>query len=447
MFLFHLSEKLFEPIVIAALLGWGLVFWRGTAREKYAATAIGALLVWMIAWRYALVGTRRYFSVLILLLLPMCGIAFCVLHRLIRERLGGKIAARISVLLFALLLLGCILKTFRPAPYSQALQAASEWIQAESERYRSPALIYLGGDCRIEYYSRIATVAPAGVPHEIPNPDFIPLLSRTLRQYQYYGDILFFVFKTPARAPLLTGEELELGSGQWQFLKRFRMDKRNRYELRVYAYTPGPEAGAAKGMLRSSTPPPADEAGRNWLKNGDFEQAAAPRERAQIVKILAGRGLSYFCDENLMMPEGWRLTAPPYELKPYDAAQAGLVSPGLSGTYAFGMRTDKTLVLYSYEAVNCGNYELTFSLESIRESRLAIIVYYAESAFSAGLQENTYGVLRFDANEKRTCRIPIQIKAIPSAGMFRIGFALEYGEITLDQVKLTLASPELQAQQ
>lgn len=250
-------------------------------------------------------------------------------------------------------------------------------------------------------------------------------LRLNLNLWKYATDYTYFLFTLPAHQPPPTPEDLLLAPDQWKPIHSSFVDNHKKKRAYIFKYRP-PQNESDSFQFFSE------------VKNGSFED---------VVKTTF---FAYRLEP--MNPDFYR--TPPKKLYPaeWDIQQnrfadgakpeISIVTPGLSGDYAFRLSTNKSIYVYNPHAIDL-RQDVYLSLEAraAQKSLLHIIL------ITAGNKDQVYGHLYkeiaqipFDhpssSDDIRKFYFRLEPYNDGKNGWASIAFALDYGEVILDSIQL-----------
>lgn len=417
------GRVLFEPVAIAALWGFILVFWHLWREGKhFEAIALTIALCFMLGWRMLIgTGSKRYSIGLLLPGILLAIYALWVLAGWVTQKYSGK-KNSVFIIFVLLLTVGCGIKFFRFNRYDTVIMEYGKIIANDANNRSAPQLLAKQDQwLRYLYYSGLE--AGRSIELEYNKRFDIRLLRSELNAYLHFPGTFYVMFDIPDSEANKT--EHLLPAQEWQLLARQYVDNRRRKVLMLFRYTPMPalpEKLSPENLIMGGTQGHAD-----YLVGGDMENHRQGYEKH--LEEWRMRGLSFFQRKNIKIPRPW--TADPaenskaeFEADPINA---------IAGQYSLRLKSSAPFWVLNERAIPAGDYQIHFLAKGQPGSEFSIFLLHRASERT---QWREYlGHFRLETGDLQA----FHVKNIPfdfaPDEYFLLNIEMQHGEAWFDEFK------------
>ena len=318
-----IPKIVYEPLAVGALCGILLLCWKTRPFRNRWGWIIGAVLLWMIAWRtiYQIISSR-YASVLIYFAVILTVYACFRLETFCRDicRCPKRFAAYIPYVFIGGLMIACLLKAIHFDPYSSHISQGYEVLRTFAARETVTVWTEEDNAMRTQFYTGIQTVPLERIDSAA--------LREELKNFRRFGTALLLDIQERSSQPFQNRQELGLSeSAEWQPVFSCYANRKKKKKHNIYRYKP---------LLPVQVSCPAEpmEMTGNMLKDGGLELLDSPEISAKRLPVHM-REIPFYDNREFRMPRTGYFGIPSKKYGPGKAPELEIVTEDvIAGKYS-----------------------------------------------------------------------------------------------------------------
>ncbi len=404
-------------LCIFALLGVGL-FLRQWRKHSKIVWGIGVCSLFALVWRlvYSLASSRYA----LFLTLPAIVLSLYAIVKL-PVLLPRIKPCRIRILQFAMIIalpLGLLLKSWHFNPYYNSLRELGEIAKKDAGNFTQASFFdHNIHENRFAYYSGLSR--DEGLKKDV---GFSALLD--LAWFVDSDRAFYIVAQTGSAEECSLLDVLAKLPGKTVKLAERFVNRKNSRKFVLYRYMI--QKNDSKFVAAEIS-----QYQKNLYRNGDFEKIIPlPKDMGDFFKQ---RGGPFFSGENITIPSGIEISWLGGYSRITGAETEAVSSDAIAGKYSLRLKNDGRFgVVYSAKP---GNYKYTLLLKALKDSQFTIILFHYNPRFTEIRRIATRKVPQGEQVWQYEISIPESV--LGKCTHFWVVFALQYGEVLLDNVSLT----------